>query len=287
MDSSSVGAYSVLSSLHFFIFIFALPACSTGLEGNLSMRDTAAHFAIFHRTSQIVSSELSIDAMLEELIALTATVTGCDACLIYLPDYETSEIVLRASQLPHAAEIGQVRMKMGEGVTGWVAEHKSVVSLASNSFADKRFKRFSALIEDTYEAFLSVPLVHSGEVIGVLNMHHKDAYEHSAEQISLVTFLGEQIGGAVAYAQLAADHSRLQKESREMKEQLEVRKLTERAKGILQQRFNLSEQDAYQRLRDESRRLRKPLRAVSEAVLVVEEMLQGGRPAQPDEFAKE
>lgn len=249
------------------------------------MRDTDAHLAIFHRTSQIVSSELSIDEMLEELIALTVSVTACDACLIYLPDYATDEIVLRASQLPHAAEIGHVRMKMGEGVTGWVAEHKSVVALAGNSFADKRFKRFSALVEDTYEAFLSVPLVHSGEVIGVLNAHHKERYEHSAEQISLMTFLGEQIGGAIAYAQLAADHSRLQKESREMKEQLEVRKLTERAKGILQKRFNLSEQDAYQRLRDESRRQRKPLRAVAEAVLLVEQMLQGGNQPSDEETA--
>jgi two-component system, response regulator PdtaR len=241
------------------------------------MRETAAHLAIFHRTSRIVSSELPIDSMLEELIALTVEVTKSDACLIYLPDFETNEIVLRASQLPHAAEIGHVRMKMGEGVTGWVAENKSVVSLASSSFADKRFKRFSALVEDTYEAFLSVPLIHSGEVIGVLNIHHKEPYEHSAEQISLMSFLGEQIGGAIAYAQLAADHSKLQKESQEIREQLEVRKLTERAKGILQQRFNLSERDAYQRLRDESRRLRKPLRAVAEAVLLVEELLQNGR----------
>lgn len=234
--------------------------------------------ALFHRTSQIVSSGLPIDAMLQELISLTIEVTGCDACLIYLPDYATNEIVLRASQLPHAAEIGHVRMKMGEGVTGWVAEHKSVVALSNNSFADIRFKRIAALVEDTYEAFLSVPLINGGEVIGVLNVHHKDPYEHSPGEIALVSFLGEQIGGAIAFAQLAADHSRLQRESREIKEQLEARKLTERAKGILQERFNLSEREAYQRLRDESRRLRKPLRAIAEAVLMVEDMVQSEAP---------
>jgi uroporphyrinogen-III synthase len=248
------------------------------------MQSSAARsdLALFHRTSQIVSSGLPIDAMLQELVALTIEVTGCDACLIYLPDYATNEIVLRASQLPHAAEIGHVRMKMGEGVTGWVAEHKSVVALSSNSFSDSRFKRISALVEDTYEAFLSVPLINGGEVIGVLNVHHKDPYEHSAAEISIMTFLGEQIGGALAFAQLAADHSRLQKESREIKEQLETRKLAERAKGILQERFNLSEREAYQRLRDESRRLRKPLRAIAEAVLMVEDMVQQEQPAGND-----
>lgn len=238
--------------------------------------------ALFHRTSQIVSSGLPIDAMLEELIALSIEITECDACLIYLPDYETDEIVLRASQLPHAAEIGHVRMKIGEGVTGWVAEHKSVVALSRNSSADIRFKRISALVEDTYEAFLSVPLINRGEAIGVLNVHHKEPYEHSAGEISLMSFLGEQIGGAIAFAQLAADHSRLQKESRAMKEQLETRKLTERAKGILQKMFNLTEREAYQRLRDESRRLRKPIREIAEAVLLVENMAHDDRPVVAD-----
>lgn len=231
---------------------------------------------------------MAIDAMLQELISLTIEVTRCDACLIYLPDYATSEIVLRASQLPHAAEIGHVRMRMGEGVTGWVAEHKSVVALTSNSAADSRFKHISALVEDTYEAFLSVPLISCGETIGVLNVHHKEPHEHTPLEVSLVCFLGEQIGGAIAFAQLAEDHERLQKESREIREQLETRKLTERAKGILQRRYDLSEQEAYQRLRNESRRLRKPLRAIAEAVLLVENLVTSeDRESEPSTHSPE
>ena len=71
--------------------------------------------AILHRTSRIVSSGLAIDDMLQELVAITVEVTGCDACLVYLPDRETGDIVLRASQLPHDAEIGEVRLNLGEG----------------------------------------------------------------------------------------------------------------------------------------------------------------------------
>jgi uroporphyrinogen-III synthase len=112
---------------------------------------------LLHRVSSIVSSELSLDEMLGEIIGLTVQVTECDACLVYLIERDTDEIVLRASQVPHAGDLGMLRMKMGEGVTGWVAEHQSVVALGSNASADKRFKRFQALVEDTYEAFLSVP----------------------------------------------------------------------------------------------------------------------------------
>src|SRR3977135_3895090 len=87
--------------------------------------------ALFHRISSIVSSELSLDEMLGEIVGLTAQVTDCDACLVYLLERYNGEVVLRASQVPHAAALGTLRMKVGEGVTGWVAEHKSVVSLSS------------------------------------------------------------------------------------------------------------------------------------------------------------
>ena len=60
--------------------------------------------------------------------------------------------MLRASQLPHDAEIGAVRLNLGEGVAGWVAQHKSAVALSNRAFADSRFKHFTTLIEDTYEA---------------------------------------------------------------------------------------------------------------------------------------
>ena len=65
------------------------------------------------------------------MVSLAMNVTHSDACLVYLIDHATNEIVLRASQLPHDAEIGNVRLKMGEGITGWVAAHNSVVALPS------------------------------------------------------------------------------------------------------------------------------------------------------------
>src|SRR5262249_37975737 len=69
------------------------------------MQPNGSQVAILHRISNIVSSDLSLDKMLQELVELTLQVTDCDACLVYLADHRTGEIVLSASQLPHAAEI--------------------------------------------------------------------------------------------------------------------------------------------------------------------------------------
>jgi uroporphyrinogen-III synthase len=227
---------------------------------------------VLHRISNIVSSDRSLDEMLGEIIGLTVQATDCDACLVYLIEKETGDIVLRASQVPHAGDLGTLRLASGEGITGWVAEHRSVVALPSNASADARFRRFAGLVEDTYEAFLSVPLVSAGDMVGVINVHHKESHQHSPDVIGLVTFIGEQMGGAVARAILTDQNARLLEETQEMKRQLETRKLVERAKGILQYKYKLTEEEAYLRLRNESRRLRRPMKDLAEAIILAEDL---------------
>ena len=232
----------------------------------------SSQVTLLHRVSNIVSSDLSADEMLGEIIGITVQVTECDACLVYIIDTSTNEMVLRASQVPHADQVGNLRIRMGEGVTGWVAEHKSVVALSSNAAGDARFKHFAALVEDTYQAFASVPLVSAGDVIGVINVHHREPHEYTPELVSLLAFVGEQMGGAMARANLHEENQRLQVETLEMKRQLETRKLVERAKGIMQFKFRLTEEEAYLRLRNESRRLRRPMRDLAEAIILAEDM---------------
>lgn len=228
--------------------------------------------SLLHRVSSIVASERSLDEMLGEIIGLAVQVTECDACLVYLFEKETNEIVLCASQVPHTAEIGNLRMKIGEGITGWVAEHKAVVVLSENASQDKRFKKFRGLVEDTYESFLSVPLATGGDLIGVINVHHRETHLHSPEEVSLLTFIGEQMAGALAKSKLSEENARLKEETQETKRKLEERKVVERAKGIIQRRHGLSEEDAYLQLRNESRRLRRPMKDLAEAIIFTEEL---------------
>ena len=53
----------------------------------------------------------------------------------------------------------------------------------------------------------------------------------------------------------------------------------ERAKGILQQKFSLTEEDAYLRLRNESRRLRRPMKELAEAIILTEELSRKSEPS--------
>ncbi|MCS7026168.1 MAG: ANTAR domain-containing protein [Bryobacteraceae bacterium] len=251
----------------------------------VSPEPLASQVGLLHRISSIVSSELSLDEMLGEILGLTVQASGCDACLVYLLDSSTQEIVLRASQLPHAKALGKLRMKMGEGITGWVAEHKSVVALSSNAGKDPRFKRFPSLIEDTYEAFISVPLISGGDIVGVINVHYRAPREHDPQLLAMLSFIGEQMGGAIAKSILAEENRRLQQEALEMKRQLEARKLIERAKGILMQRHKLTEEEAYLKLRNDSRRSRRAMRDLAEQIIQQEVKARQAEAAAASEAA--
>ena len=172
--------------------------------------------ALLHRVSRIVNSERSLDEILGQIVGLTAQISACDACLVYLFESATGEFVLRASQIPNVRVSGGLRIKPGEGVTGWVAENQSPVALGSRAFEDPRFKSVSTLVEDTYEAFLSVPVITRGQTVGVINVHHKDAHEHPEDEVASVCFIGEQMGNAIAKSLLEEENARLAERDSEM-----------------------------------------------------------------------
>src|SRR5580692_5266578 len=81
---------------------------------------------ILHRVSRIVNSERSLDEILGQIVGLTAQISRCDACLVYLLESATGDFVLRASQIPKVRDSGSLTINPGEGITGWVAEYSRI-----------------------------------------------------------------------------------------------------------------------------------------------------------------
>ena len=159
---------------------------------------------ILHQISQSISSTLDLDQVLRQIVGLVIDVTRGDACLIYLLDDNGENLVLRASKNPHPRLIGKIAMKVGEGITGWVAREVQPVAIARHASKDGRFKLFHTLPEDKYEAFLSVPIVAppTDKVIGVVNVQHRKAHKHSDAETTLLSIIGHQVGSAIENARL-------------------------------------------------------------------------------------
>jgi signal transduction protein with GAF and PtsI domain len=164
---------------------------------------------ILHHISQSISCSLDLDQVLREIIELVVGVTKGDSCLLYLLDEPGEFLVLRASKNPHPRLIGRIAVKVGEGITGWVAREAKPVAIARHASKDSRFKVFHTLPEDKYEAFLSVPIVAPADrVIGVINVQHRKAHKHRDSEKTLLSIIGHQVGSAIVNARLYQETAR-------------------------------------------------------------------------------
>lgn len=131
-------------------------------------------------------------ASLQTLMGQLVDFTESDSGLLYL--VEGDDLVLVASNRSDNEGLGEIKMRMNEGLTGWVAREKRLLAISREAYLDPRFKLFKDLPEDTYEAFLSAPVIAHNQVIGVLNVQHKSPHSHDGHEMELLTTVGEMIG---------------------------------------------------------------------------------------------
>ncbi|HLQ79431.1 MAG TPA: sensor domain-containing diguanylate cyclase [Terriglobia bacterium] len=193
------------------------------LEGYGSI-DLASHeLRILHQISQTVSCSLDLDVVLRQIIDLVTGVTGGDSCFVYLIDETRDFLMLRATSNPDSMTVGKVVMKVGEGLTGWVAREGLPVSIESNAPQDRRFKEIPGLHEDTFEAFLSVPIIAPNHrLVGVINVQHRNPHRHSERERTLLSIIGHQVGGAIDNANMYRKTERMARELQTINEKLRL-----------------------------------------------------------------
>jgi uroporphyrinogen-III synthase len=163
---------------------------------------TEQQLRLFQQISRFMVRELSLVEVLQGIVGLVGEFMACDSCLIYLID--DNELVLCASNPPHPSSIGKVRLKMSEGLTGWVARERRLLAISREAYTDPRFKFFSDLPEDTYEAYLSAPVIARNRIVGVINVQHRMPHAHSGSEMELLTTVGEQVGCLLVLSRMAA-----------------------------------------------------------------------------------
>jgi signal transduction protein with GAF and PtsI domain len=223
---------------------------------------------ILHEIGSRMAAADSFQAVLGRVVDFAIALVKCDSCFIYV--LEGDELILRASKNPHEEVVGRLKLRLGQGITGWVAEHREPVAVSQNAVHDPRFQFFNELPEDRYEAFLSVPVVSRGRLVGVINLQHRQPHNYNRRQIQLISTIGFLVGAEIEMARLESENSQLSR-------QLETRKLVERAKGILQRELNLTEEQAYLALQRQSRQKRRSMKEVAEAIVLSEEIKNNSR----------
>src|SRR3954447_20631316 len=94
-------------------------------------------------------------------------------------------------------------MKSSEGLTWLVARERRLLAISREAYKDPRFKVFGELEEDSYEAFLSAPVIARNRVVGVINVQHRAPHQHTGSEMEVLTTVGEQVGCVLLLARMA------------------------------------------------------------------------------------
>ena len=227
----------------------------------LSIDEPAIGF--LHQIGRQMAAADPFNEVLGKIVEFVSAVVKCDSCFVYV--LENKQLVLRASKNPHPEVVNRLKLPVGQGITGWVAEHRQPVAVASHAFQDPRFQSFNELPEDHYEAFLSVPILCRKKLVGVINLQHRQPHTHTESEIQ--AHLNDWISGGRGSRARAAGRRKLAAIGR-----VESRKIIERGKGILQRDLRISEEEAYLMLQKQSRQRRLSMREVAEAIILSEEI---------------
>ena len=217
--------------------------------------------------SQAITSDLYLEDILKLIVMVTAKVTGVEICSLWLIDEDVTPPIIRlkATQALDPDYVKDRALKMDEGVVGFVVTTKRPL-IIPDVLREPRFKEKEMAKKLGLASMVGVPLqVRDDKIIGVLNCFTTEPHEFSETEVNLITTVANQAAMAIMNTQLMV-------KTKVIQEELETRKLVERAKEVLMQRRKMSGEEAYRWIQKRSMDTRKSLRLIAEAILLSEEL---------------
>jgi len=217
--------------------------------------------------SRVITSDLYLEDILKLIVMVTAKVTGVEICSLWLIDENVTpkKIRLKATQAIDPDYVKDRSLNMDEGVVGVVVANKCPL-IIKDVLKEPRFKEKEMAKKLGLVAMVGVPLqVKDEKVIGALNCFTAKPHKFSETEVNLITAVANQAAAAIINTELMV-------KTKVIQEELETRKLVERAKEILMRRRKMDGNDAFQWIQKRSMDSRKSMRHVAEAILLSEEL---------------
>jgi len=216
------------------------------------------------KISEAVTSDLYLEDILKLIVTVTAEVLGSKICSLMLLDPKSKELVIKATQSMSREYINKNPLKLGEGVAGKVAQENKPMVIY-NILEDKNYKYREIAGREGLVSLLCVPLHVKGKVIGALTVYTSELHRFSDYEVNILKTVADQ-------AAIVIENYRLVVETKVIREELETRKMVEKAKGILMKENGLTEEGAFRKIQKFAMDNRKPMREVAEAIVLSYEM---------------
>jgi len=217
--------------------------------------------------SRAITSDLFLEDLFKLIVMVTAKVTDVAICSLWLIDENLKPpmIILRATQAFAPEYVKDRSLNLNEGVVGHVATTKKPF-IIKNVLKNRKFKEKEMAKKLGLISMVGVPLQLKDEkVIGVLNCFTAKPHDFSETQVNLITAVANQAAVAILNTELMV-------KTKVIQEELETRKLLDKAKEIVMHRRQMAGDEAYRWLQKRSMDSRKSIRQVAEAILLSEEL---------------
>jgi signal transduction protein with GAF and PtsI domain len=214
--------------------------------------------------SQAISSDRYLDDILRLIVTVTANVMDSKICSLWILDEKERVLKISATQTMSEEYLKERTLKLGEGVVGYVAQQNKPLAIL-DVLKEPRYKEKELARKEGLVSMLSVPMCIKDRVIGVINCYTSYPHSFSKSEEEMLTTVANQ-------AAICIENTELMVKTKVIQEELETRKLVERAKGILMKQHGLNEEEAFKRIRKTSMNSRKTMREISEAILLTEKM---------------
>ena len=228
--------------------------------------DYEDYLKTLNKISRAITSDLYLEDILKLIVTLTVNVMKAKVCNVWLIDEKKQEFNIKATQSMHQEYLNKRTIKLNEGIVGLVAREKKP-KLIFNVLKEEQYKEKKLARKEGLISMASIPMMVKDKVIGVLNVYTNKPYEFSKAEISLLSTIANQVAVAIEKTELIVRTKIIQ-------EELDTRKKTERAKGILMEERNINESEAFSLIRKSSMDKRISMKEIAEAIILSYEIRQ-------------
>ena len=163
--------------------------------------------SFLHEVSQLASSARDWDEMLRIVIDRTTDAMAVEVSSLYLLERREGILRLVATNGLNRRFIGKATLRVGEGITGWVANAR-VPAAARSVRADPRFKWIPGVDEERFTSMLSVPLLIHQEIVGVVNVQSVAERPFDKGEIEFLQTIANQVAGIIEMGRLQRESER-------------------------------------------------------------------------------
>ncbi|QJQ96891.1 MULTISPECIES: phosphoenolpyruvate--protein phosphotransferase [Halomonadaceae] len=154
---------------------------------------------VLRRIVQEVNGARSLEAALSTMVRRIRKAMRTDVCSFYLFDPEQQKLVLNETIGLHTRAVGQVAMRVGEGLVGLVGLREEPLNL-EDAPAHPQFRYFEETGEERYSSFLGVPIIHQRRMLGVLVVQQQEKRRYDEGDEAFLVTMAAQLAGVLAHA---------------------------------------------------------------------------------------